>query len=81
MKKKLLSMLSIMFLTICFTSTPILANDYDVTDSSLNIINDKDIVTRADIIDYQYKVVNNVLYRRLYNYTLNKPVSDWVKVG
>lgn len=38
------------------------------------------IQPRADIIDYQYKVVNNVLYRRLYNYTLNKPLSDWVRV-
>lgn len=32
----------------------------------------------ADVIDYQYKVVDGVLYKRLYNYTLNKPLSDWV---
>ena len=32
---------------------------------------------RVDKIGYQYKVIDNVLYRRLYNFTANKPVGDW----
>lgn len=32
---------------------------------------------RADDIDWQYKLINGVLHKRLYNYTTNKPLSDW----
>ncbi|WP_251495429.1 hypothetical protein [Otoolea muris] len=39
--------------------------------------NTSDIVERKDDIRYQYKVVDNVLYRRLYNYSRNEPVTDW----
>ena len=35
------------------------------------------IESRVDKIGYQYKVIDNVLYRRLYNFTANKPVGDW----
>ena len=35
------------------------------------------IEPRVDDIGYQYKVIDNVLYRRLYNFTARKPLSDW----
>ncbi len=28
-------------------------------------------------IDWQYKFFNGVMYRRLYNYTTNTPLTDW----
>lgn len=34
-------------------------------------------LTKQDKIGYQYKVIDNILYRRLYNFTANKPLSDW----
>ena len=35
------------------------------------------IEARKDDIRYQFKVINNVLYRRLYNFSTNEPVTDW----
>lgn len=37
----------------------------------------EEITPKADDIDWQYSVRNGVLYKRLYNYTTNKPLSDW----
>lgn len=31
----------------------------------------------AHDIDWQYKVINGVLHKRLYNYTTGTPLSDW----
>lgn len=36
---------------------------------------------RKDDIRYQYKVINNILYQRLYNFTTRKPVTDWEVVS
>lgn len=36
--------------------------------------------SRADDIRYQYKTVNGVNYRRLYNFTTRKPLSDWERI-
>jgi hypothetical protein len=35
------------------------------------------IEPKKDDIRYQFKVINNVLYRRLYNFSTNEPVTDW----
>lgn len=32
---------------------------------------------RLPIISWEYKSVNGVLYRRLFNFTTNEPVTDW----
>lgn len=32
---------------------------------------------RLDYIDWQYTTINGVLYRRIFNYSTNKPLSDW----
>lgn len=53
-------------------------SDFCISKSSVSELSNLETVLRKDIIDYQYTVINNVLYKRLYNYTLNKPVSDWV---
>lgn len=31
---------------------------------------------RADEIGYQYRVINGIMYKRLYNFTQSKPLSD-----
>lgn len=35
----------------------------------------------ADSISYRYKVENGKLYRRLYNYTTETWIGDWIYVG
>ena len=35
------------------------------------------IEERADDIGYQFKVINNVLYRRLYNFSTGEALTDW----
>ena len=52
-------------------------NVYASTVNYYNIYYESSIEIRADKIDWQYKTVNGILYRRLYNYTTKKPVSDW----
>lgn len=52
-------------------------NVYASTVNDDNINCESSIEIRADKIDWQYKTVNGILYRRLYNYTTKKPVSDW----
>ena len=33
--------------------------------------------TKSDKIGYQYKKSNGKIYKRLYNFTKNKPLSEW----
>ena len=35
---------------------------------------------RVDLIDWEYKTINGILYRRLYNFTTNNPLSNWERV-
>ena len=39
-----------------------------------------EINPRADIIKWRYKIVNNQLYRRKYNYTKHVWIGHWEKV-
>ena len=37
----------------------------------------KPVELRKDVIGYQYKTVNGIRYRRLYNFTTKKPLGKW----
>lgn len=39
------------------------------------------IEPRSDIIDWKYKVENGKLYKRLYNFTKEQWIGDWILVG
>ncbi len=41
---------------------------------------DLEINPRADIIGWRYKIINNYLYRRKYNYTKRKWIGNWEPV-
>lgn len=41
---------------------------------------DSSIQPRADIIEWRYKTVNGVLYRRQYNTTTGKWLGSWTRV-
>lgn len=34
-----------------------------------------------DIIAYRYKIEGNKMYKRLYNYTINEWIGDWIFMG
>lgn len=69
MKKVLTALMSALIFTIGLTQPlSILAND----DS--NVL----IEPRADIIEWRYKVVNGKLYKRLFNYSKNQWIGDWI---
>lgn len=35
---------------------------------------------RISKVEWRYKVINGVLYKRLYDYTFNRWIGDWIKV-
>lgn len=35
---------------------------------------------RKDNIGWRYKVINGILYKRLYNYSKNEWIGKWIKV-
>ena len=35
---------------------------------------------RTSKVEWRYKVINGVLYKRLYDYTFNRWIGDWIKV-
>lgn len=41
------------------------------------VVESEEVTPQADSIDWQYKVIDGALYKRLYNYTTNTPLSDW----
>ena len=38
------------------------------------------IVPKVDDIGWQYKIENNQIYKRLFNFSTNTPLSDWEPV-
>lgn len=76
MKKKIFITSLAAFITIYTVPSTVLA----ATPKNY-IFESKDSVSeqsaRQDEIGYQYRVFNNVLYQRLFNFTKNKPLSDW----
>ena len=73
MKRKLFFYIIIAMVSFNLMSIVALAS----TDISYVQAENSDIEVRVDDIGYQYKVIDNVLYRRLYNFTARKPLGDW----
>ena len=61
----------LVFASICclLSGTTIYANDIGMNETS---------ITRADYIDWRYKVINGILYKRLYNYSKDEWIGDWI---
>ena len=52
-----------------FSGTTIYANDIGMNETN---------ITRADRIEWRYKIIDGVLYKRLYNYSKDEWIGDWV---
>lgn len=80
MKKKLYLITTLTLLITLFAPTVVFANNTPSFTEHSSIISNE-IIPRANDIGYQYKTVKGVLYKRLYNFTLRKPLSSWKKVN
>lgn len=75
MKKVVKFKVGLVILSICFSSLymtfHVLGNDV-FSDTA-----GKNIEERRDEVGYQYRIHNGRMQRRLYNFSLNIPLSDW----
>ena len=71
MKKAIISILSLTFIfNFGFTqTTSILANEVESKTT---------IESRADVIEWRYKIKDGKLYKRKYNYTKKQWIGNWV---
>lgn len=74
MKKKFLLSLTCTMMAFSCLPSNVFASALPSTEVSQNV------EARKDDIRYQYKMIGEDLYRRLYNFSKGKPVSDWVIV-
>lgn len=79
MKKKLLMLVIAfgIFGTSLSIGPTISCNAATVEANVSDTITEKD--PKADIIGWRYKIVDGVLYKRLYNYTLQEWIGDWIR--
>lgn len=77
MKKKICMLLAALSLTLSLPfSMNVQASDTVKGDISAT---SSEISPRAYDYGWKYKVVNGVLYKRLYNYTLGVWIGNWIK--
>lgn len=75
MKKRII-MAGLIFVFCCSTPSSIMAAE--ITKVPSKVYANTHATVRADKIDYVYKVINGKLYKRLYNFSQEKWVGDWV---
>lgn len=77
MKKKILiAGLALSF--FCSFPSSVIAAEIDNT--PLEVYASGHSTTRSDDIGYLYKTINGRLYKRLYNFTQEKWIGDWILV-
>ncbi len=66
MRKIVLVLASVFYL---FNGTIVYAYDSNINQTSF---------ARADIIEWRYKSINGVLYKRLFNYSTKEWIGNWI---
>lgn len=79
MKKNIIVVVA-SFIVVIGIGLNVQASNMQITEQSIQVENQSENSTRAEIIDWRYKIVNGVLYRRLFNYTRNEWIGNWEKV-
>lgn len=79
--KKIISLLILSF-TLFIIPINTLANDNyeNVSIESIDTSKNGETSTYANDIRWRYKIVNNILYRRQYDYTLRRWIGEWERV-
>ncbi|MDC7291835.1 hypothetical protein NXH76_29140 [Blautia schinkii] len=82
MKKKIAIVISAFFIgSGIFTSVSMQVNASTNNQYIDMKVSNVSIQPRAEIIGWRYKVVNNVLYKRQYNYTRQQWIGEWERCG
>lgn len=79
MKNKVRTLLGVMAMTACL-SVPVCGQAEEVNHETEVTVSDE-IQPRDYIKEWVYKVENNKLYKRLYNYTTGRWETDWILVA
>lgn len=69
--KKTIRILAVIIAMTCIFSGTAFAQEKEVA------VEKSSSIARADVIKYVYKVENEKLYRRLYNYSKDTWLGDW----
>lgn len=77
MKKIYFRILAAMLISINIFATTVFASPVH---KYINTASESADIHREGRIGYQYRVINGVLYKRLYDYVADKALSDWVRV-
>lgn len=80
--KRIKKLLSVTLLTCCCAvcfSVPVSAQS--LASTTVPVSAEAQISPRADVLEWRFKVENNKTYRRLYNVTEGRWVTDWELVG
>ena len=78
MKKRKLFLYVLFSINIYLLSVPTIVSASTRPTSITNF--NESISPLADDITWEYRTINGVLYKRLYNYTTDTPLSDWMPV-
>lgn len=73
----------LLFYTLLLVNTYLLSIPVTTLATTLPAITsnfDETISPYADNIKWQYKAIDGVLHKRLYNYTTDTPLRDWIVV-
>lgn len=75
-KKSILCALAVMGVST-FTSPTVWAQDAGIV---IDKEDTTDVEPRTNIIDWRFKVIDGHLYKRLYNYSTQEWIGDWILV-
>lgn len=79
MRKKFMSICITILISMNMTAAAFASASPDTGSSQTAII--PGVQPRKADIRYQYKTINKVLHKRLYNFTTRKPVTSWEAVS
>lgn len=77
-KKEFFKKLMITVSALCLSAGFVLAAPTATISAQAAVI--PGISTLENDIRYEYKIADNKLYKRLYNYSTNTPIGDWIYI-
>lgn len=79
MKKKVM-MIGLILSLFCGSGSTVMAAESASGPLGLGAYSNENATMRADYIKYIYKVIDGKVYKRLYNFTEEEWVGDWILV-
>lgn len=76
-----LTSLSLILLLVSGINLNVIAKDPILTRSPhYSLYQNENLSLRQHRLEWRYKVINGVLYKRLYDHSINNWVGNWIKV-